>query len=190
MCATRLLSCVAPSSAVACPAVGAASATASACDIVSTLCRPAKAQPGLDRLRIIVTGSTHGGYPEPFLKRRPFHKDKREVDLVVVRDGAPWFLVEVKHRETRLSPALAHYQRQVDDSFTVTAGKGTGAPRVDGRSNLWEFTVEPDSDQAATITLPGGRDCGTTGAVCGGGDDPRPLTNSPSATVAGPPEDP
>ena len=44
-------------------------------------------------------------------------KEKREVDFVVVRDGAPWFLVEVKHRETRLSPALAHYQNQVGAPF-------------------------------------------------------------------------
>ena len=44
-------------------------------------------------------------------------KDKREVDFVVVRDGAPWFLAEVKHRETRLSPALAHYQQQIGAPF-------------------------------------------------------------------------
>ena len=44
-------------------------------------------------------------------------KDKREVDFVVARDGKPWFLVEVKHRETRPGPALAHYQRQVDAPF-------------------------------------------------------------------------
>ena len=38
-----------------------------------------------------------------------------------------------------------------------------------------------------TISLPGGSACGTAGAVCTRGDDPRPLSNSPSATVAGPP---
>lgn len=37
-------------------------------------------------------------------------KNQREVDFCVVRDGAPWFLVEVKHRETALSPSLAHFQ--------------------------------------------------------------------------------
>jgi hypothetical protein len=40
-------------------------------------------------------------------------KEKREVDLLVVRDRKPWFLVEVKTTDTRLSPALAHFQRQV-----------------------------------------------------------------------------
>lgn len=37
-------------------------------------------------------------------------KQKREVDFVVVRDGKPWFLVEVKHGDTQLSPSLAYYQ--------------------------------------------------------------------------------
>ena len=44
-------------------------------------------------------------------------KEKREVDFVVARDGAPWFLAEVKHRETTLSPALAHYQQQIGAPF-------------------------------------------------------------------------
>ena len=40
-------------------------------------------------------------------------KQKREVDFVVVRDEQPYFLVEVKAQDTRLSPQLAHFQRQV-----------------------------------------------------------------------------
>lgn len=39
-------------------------------------------------------------------------KQKREVDFLVVKDQKPWFLVEVKTSETRLSPALAHFQDQ------------------------------------------------------------------------------
>ena len=39
-------------------------------------------------------------------------KLKREVDFVVVRDGKPWFLVEVKKADAILSPALAHFQAQ------------------------------------------------------------------------------
>jgi len=39
-------------------------------------------------------------------------KQKREVDFLVVRDGHPWFLGEVKHRDLSLSPALAHFQQQ------------------------------------------------------------------------------
>ena len=74
-----------------------------------------------------------------------------------------------------------------DHSFTVSGGEVTGAQR--DRHDLWEITVAPDSDGDVTITLPGDRECGTAGAVCTRGDDPSPLTNSPSATVAGPADD-
>lgn len=39
-------------------------------------------------------------------------KLKREVDFVVVRDHKPWFLVEVKKADSKLSDALAHFQGQ------------------------------------------------------------------------------
>ena len=39
---------------------------------------------------------------------------KREVDFVVVRDGSPWFLVEVKHAKSRLSENLSYFQGQLD----------------------------------------------------------------------------
>ncbi len=38
---------------------------------------------------------------------------KREVDFLVTRDHAPWFLIEVKFSETRnLSNSLAYFQSQ------------------------------------------------------------------------------
>ncbi len=48
-------------------------------------------------------------------------KLKREVDFVVVRDSKPWFLVEVKKAETKLSPALTHFQAETkaDHAFQV-----------------------------------------------------------------------
>ena len=99
-------------------------------------------------------------------------------------DGDAAFSFEVEFSED----VGTSYRTLRDDSFTVTNGDVTGARRVDGRHDLWEITVEPDSDEAVTITLPGDRECGTTGAVCTRGDDPQPLSNSPSATVAGPEE--
>ena len=77
-----------------------------------------------------------------------------------------------------------------DDSFDVDEATVTAARRVDGRNDLWELTVQPDSRADVSITLPGNRTCTTTGAVCTREDQPRPLTNSPSATVAGPPDVP
>lgn len=38
-------------------------------------------------------------------------KQKREVDFVVVKEGRPWFLVEVRSHDGKMSPHLAHYQR-------------------------------------------------------------------------------
>ena len=67
----------------------------------------------------------------------------------------------------------------------MTEGEVTAARRIDGRNDLWEITLEPDSREAVTITLPGGRACDRSfGAVCTGGDAPKPLGNSPSVTVA------
>ena len=40
-------------------------------------------------------------------------KQKREVDFLVVKDQRPWFLVEMKTSDSRLSPSLAHFQAQV-----------------------------------------------------------------------------
>ena len=53
-------------------------------------------------------------------------KEKREVDFIVVRDGSPWFLVEVKHGDESMAPSLRRYQNQ------------TGAP--------FAFQVTMDSD--------------------------------------------
>ena len=73
-----------------------------------------------------------------------------------------------------------------EDAFTVTGGRVTGGKRVDGRRDLFRMTVRPDSDGDVTITLPAGRECGVSGAICTKGEPRRPLTNSPSATMAGP----
>ena len=44
-------------------------------------------------------------------------KEKREVDFLVVRDGNPWFLAEVKYHEESISPALRFYQDQLNAPF-------------------------------------------------------------------------
>lgn len=43
--------------------------------------------------------------------------NQREVDFVVVREGKPWFLVEVKNSESKLSPSLKYYQEQLKVPF-------------------------------------------------------------------------
>jgi uncharacterized protein len=44
-------------------------------------------------------------------------KEKREVDLLVARDGKPWFLAEVKLQEESISKALRYYQDQLKAPF-------------------------------------------------------------------------
>ncbi len=44
-------------------------------------------------------------------------KEKREVDFIVVRDGKPWFLAEVKHAQTTISDALRYFQDQTKAPF-------------------------------------------------------------------------
>jgi hypothetical protein len=44
-------------------------------------------------------------------------KSQREVDFVVVRDGAPWFLAEVKLRQTSIGDGLRHFQEQTKAPF-------------------------------------------------------------------------
>ena len=75
-----------------------------------------------------------------------------------------------------------------DDSFTVDGGEVTAARRVEGRHDLWRITVEPDSDEDVAIALPGGRECAVSGAICTRGGNRRQLANTPTATVAGPPQ--
>ena len=44
-------------------------------------------------------------------------KEQREVDFLVVRDGKPWFLVEVKLKEDVPGPALRHFQERIGAPF-------------------------------------------------------------------------
>ena len=76
-----------------------------------------------------------------------------------------------------------------DDAFTVTGGRVTGVGRVDRRNDLFQIKVEPAGDGDVTIELPGGRECGVSGAICGRGENPRRLSNTPTARVAGPSDD-
>ncbi len=73
-----------------------------------------------------------------------------------------------------------------EDALAATGGAVTRVQRVDDRSDLFEITVEPDSDEDVTITLSSSGDCGEAGSICTQEEDPRKLDNSPTATVAGP----
>ena len=81
------------------------------------------------------------------------------------------------------------YRSLREDAFAVTGGRVTRGKRVDGRKDLFEITVEPDGAGDVAISLPADRDCEVSGAICTWGPPRKPLTNTPSATVAGPAEE-
>ena len=104
-------------------------------------------------------------------------------DVPAEHDGStPFSFDAVFNSDIRISYATLR-----DHSFTVTNGEVTRARRNNGRNDSWEITVTPWGNDAVTVTLPGNRDCGTTAAICTKEDNPVQLSNSPSATVAGPP---
>ena len=71
-----------------------------------------------------------------------------------------------------------------DESFAVTGGDVDKARRVDGRNDLREIHIEPEGWDDVTVTLAGGRACGTEGAICTA--DGKVLANTAVATVPGP----
>ncbi len=101
-----------------------------------------------------------------------------------MHDGEEWFHFRVAFSED----IGIGFRSMRDDSFTVDGGEVTAARRVGGRHDLWRITVEPDSDEDVAIALPGGRECAVSGAICTRGENRRQLANTPTATVAGPPE--
>ena len=107
-------------------------------------------------------------------------------DLPDSHDGSATFTFRVLFSED----VGISYVNMRDDAFIVDEGDVTGARRVDGRSDLWEITVEPDDDSDVVITLTANQSCTTTGAICTREGNPRQLTNSPTTTVTGPAEAP
>ena len=75
-------------------------------------------------------------------------------------------------------------RRLREDVVAVAGGRATAASRVNRRRDLWELTVEPDSPADVTVTLAAGAACDSPAAVCT--KDGRALSNTISATVAGP----
>ena len=75
-------------------------------------------------------------------------------------------------------------------AFTVTGGRVSVGRRVDGRRDLFEITVRPDSVGDVTIALAAGRACAVSGAICTRSQPRRPLTNAVTATVSGPAGEP
>ena len=81
-------------------------------------------------------------------------------------------------------PISIGYVTLRDDSLDVTNGSATKARRVDGQSDLWRITVDPDSDADVTVVLPITENCAAQDAVCT--RDGTKLSNRSELTVPGP----
>ena len=78
-------------------------------------------------------------------------------------------------------------RRLREDVVAVAGGRATSASRVNRRRDLWQLTVEPDSQADVTVTLAAGAACDTPAAVCT--KDGRALSQGISTTVRGPAAD-
>jgi len=58
-------------------------------------------------------------------------REKHEVDFLVIRDGNPWFLAEVKHQEGPMSPTLKNFQAQLNAPFAFQVVLNTDYVDVD-----------------------------------------------------------
>ena len=87
-------------------------------------------------------------------------------------------------------PIAISFRSLREDAFQVAGGRVTRGTRVDGRKDLFEITVEPDGAGEVALSLPAGRECSVSGAICTWGPPRKPLTNTPAATVAGPADEP
>ena len=94
--------------------------------------------------------------------------------------GSEAFTFELAFSE---APQLS-YKVLRDESFAVTEGVVRKARRVDGRNDLREIHIEPSGWEDVTVTLAGGRTCGSEGAICTAGG--KVLANTAVATVPGP----
>ena len=101
-------------------------------------------------------------------------------------DGESAFRFRVAFSE----PIAISFRSLREDAFEVAGGRVTRGTRVDRRKDLFEITVEPDGAGEVAISLPAGRECQVSGAVCTWGPPRKPLTGTPTATVAGPPAAP
>ena len=102
-------------------------------------------------------------------------------DVPAEHDGSTIFAFRVRFSR---EPSVSYRVLRDHGTFTVIGGTVKRATRVNGRNDLRDIHIQPATDGAVTVTLVGGRPCGTTGAVCTA--DGEALSNSPAAIIPGP----
>ena len=98
----------------------------------------------------------------------------------VEHDGSGTFTVRIGFSDAiRISPGAMQ-----DHAVQVSGARVTSARRVQGTGDLWDLEITPAGLGAVTVTVEGGRECGSTGAVCT--SDERALAETLALTVPGP----
>ena len=108
----------------------------------------------------VVRGAAAGGHIGKHVAQQPLTAEFENVPESARRlDGI--------HRPPRVQRRRGLEPAEMrDHALTVSDGTVTDAARVDGRSDLWEFTIEPAGTAAVAILVPQGRACTEQGALC------------------------
>ena len=101
-------------------------------------------------------------------------------DVPSEHDGSTVFTFRLRFSE---DPAVS-YTVLRDRAFSVSGGTVKKARRVDGRNDLREIHVQPETTGEIRIDLPATTDCDAVDAICT--KDGRPLSHSLSETIASP----
>ncbi len=102
-------------------------------------------------------------------------------DVPAEHDGESEFSFELRFSEDLARELSSATLRDV--ALEATNATVTRAKRVVKRENRrWTITVQPNSAEAVTVSLPATTDCAAAGALCT--PDGRPLSNATTATVA------
>ena len=105
-------------------------------------------------------------------------------DLPTNHDGSSAFTFRLAFSaDVEISP-----EDMRDHALIVSGATVTHATRVDGRSDLWELTLEPTGSGAVSILVPLNRACTETGALCTAHG--QMLSTAPGHSVPGPAQGP
>ena len=83
------------------------------------------------------------------------------------------------------SEAVSITPEGLEQALAATNATVEAVSRVDGRSDLWEVRLTPESDATVTVLLPPAADCDAAGAVCTG--DGRAPAHAIGTAIPGPP---
>ena len=85
------------------------------------------------------------------------------------------------------SEAVSITPEALEQALAATNATIEAVSRVDGRSDLWEVRLTPESDATVTVLLPLAADCDAAGAVCTA--DGRAPAHAIGTAIPGPPPD-